>query len=213
MAKYGCPRKLISVVRQLHKGIQARVQDIGELSQPFPISNGVKQGYVLAVKLYSMMFSALMLLEKGILEIDIKYCNNEKLFKLRRLQAKKSRSNLTSSEVSYLLMTVLLRLALRLICKIVWTDSPKHAPILGLPSIQRKQKLCTNQLLAKLIQSQSSRQMVWSWTLSIDSHTWVAHCPRMSTLMMEWSPGFRTLAALLADYIQMFGIKEALVFT
>ena len=34
MAKYGCPRKFIAIVRQLHDGMLARVQDNGETSDP-----------------------------------------------------------------------------------------------------------------------------------------------------------------------------------
>ena len=60
MAKYGCPEKFITIVRQLHDGMLARVQDSGESSDPFPVSNGVKQGCVLAPTLFSLMFSAML---------------------------------------------------------------------------------------------------------------------------------------------------------
>ncbi|XP_060761994.1 succinate dehydrogenase cytochrome b560 subunit, mitochondrial isoform X1 [Neoarius graeffei] len=58
MAKYGCPSKFI--IRQLHDGMLARVQDCRETSEPFPITNGVKQGCVLAPTLFSMMFSVML---------------------------------------------------------------------------------------------------------------------------------------------------------
>ena len=58
MAKYGCPTKFIAVIRQFHAGMLARVQDNGETSAPFPVSNGVIQGCVLA--LCSLMFSAML---------------------------------------------------------------------------------------------------------------------------------------------------------
>ena len=38
----------------------ARVQNDGELSDTFPVTNGVKQGCVLASTLFSMMFSAML---------------------------------------------------------------------------------------------------------------------------------------------------------
>ena len=44
MAKFGCPPKFISLVKQFHDGMQASVQDTGEHSEPFPVTNGVKQG-------------------------------------------------------------------------------------------------------------------------------------------------------------------------
>ena len=39
MAKYGCPRKFIAIVQQLHNGMLARVQDNGDISEPFPVTN------------------------------------------------------------------------------------------------------------------------------------------------------------------------------
>ena len=60
MAKFGCPTKFIAMVRQFHDGMLARVQNDGEFSDPFPVTNGVKQGCVLAPTLFSMMFSAML---------------------------------------------------------------------------------------------------------------------------------------------------------
>ena len=47
MSKFGCPDRFITMVRQFHDGMQAQVLDNGELSTPFPVTNGVKQGCVL----------------------------------------------------------------------------------------------------------------------------------------------------------------------
>ena len=60
MAKYGCPPKFITIVRLLHDGMMARVQDDGNSSEPFLVSNGVKQGCVLAPTLFSLMFSVML---------------------------------------------------------------------------------------------------------------------------------------------------------
>ena len=60
MAKFGCPAKFIAMVRQFHDGMLTRVQNDGEFSDPFPVTNGVKQGCVLASTLFSMMFSAML---------------------------------------------------------------------------------------------------------------------------------------------------------
>ena len=59
MAKFGCPPRYIAMVRQFHDGMQARVQNDGEYSEPFPVTNGVKQGCVMAHTLFSIMFSAM----------------------------------------------------------------------------------------------------------------------------------------------------------
>ena len=60
MAKFGCPAKFIAMVRQFHDGMLAWVQNDGEFSDPFPVTNGVKQGCVLASTVFSMMFSAML---------------------------------------------------------------------------------------------------------------------------------------------------------
>ena len=41
MAKFGCPAKFIAMVRQFHDGMLARIQNDGEFSDPFPVTNGV----------------------------------------------------------------------------------------------------------------------------------------------------------------------------
>ncbi|KAF7241799.1 Craniofacial development protein 2 [Varanus komodoensis] len=59
MSKFGCPDRFILMVRQFHDGMTALVLDDGEASEAFPITNGVKQGCVLALTLFSIMFSAM----------------------------------------------------------------------------------------------------------------------------------------------------------
>ena len=61
MAKFGCPPRFIAMVRQFHYGMQARVQNDGELSEPFEVTNGVKQSCVIVSTLFSMMFSAMLM--------------------------------------------------------------------------------------------------------------------------------------------------------
>ena len=61
IAKFGCPPRFIAMVRQFHDGMQARVQNDGEFSEPFEVTNGVKQVCVMAPTLFSMMFSAMLM--------------------------------------------------------------------------------------------------------------------------------------------------------
>ena len=60
MSKFGCPDRFVKIVRQFHDGMMARVLDDGNASDPFPVTNGVKQGCVLAPTLFSLMFSAML---------------------------------------------------------------------------------------------------------------------------------------------------------
>ena len=88
--KFGCPGKFIQVVRQLHGGMQAQVLGDREYSTPFPVTNGVKQGCVLAPTLFSMMFSDMLTdaFREANPGMDIRYRTDGRLFNLRRLKAK-----------------------------------------------------------------------------------------------------------------------------
>ena len=84
------PQKLITMVRQFHDGMMASVQDQSASSASFSVTNGVKQGCVLAPTLFSMMFSAMLQHAFTDDSNGIKYnCRFDGgLFNLRRLQAK-----------------------------------------------------------------------------------------------------------------------------
>ena len=88
MTKYGFPPRFIAMVRKFYDDMQTRVQNDGEYSEPFPVTNGVKQGCVMAPILFSMMFSAM--LTDAFQDCDTVYfCRYRfagKLFNLGRLQ-------------------------------------------------------------------------------------------------------------------------------
>jgi len=89
MAKFGCRAKFIAMVRQFHDGMpfKARVQDGGEYSEPFPVTNGVKQGCILAPTLFSMVFSAMLLdtFRDGDVGVSLQYRTDGSVFNSRRL--------------------------------------------------------------------------------------------------------------------------------
>jgi exonuclease III len=91
LAKLGCPPKFLTMVIQLHEDQLGQVKNNNELSQTFPIANGVKQGCVLAPTLFSIFFSTM--LQKATEDLDdedgiyIRFRTDGNLFNLRRLQA------------------------------------------------------------------------------------------------------------------------------
>ena len=90
IAKFGCPSRIIAMMRQFHDGMQAGVQNDGEYSEPFSVTNGTKRGCVMAPALFSMMFSAILIdaFQDCDAGFPIRHCFDGKLFNLRRLQSK-----------------------------------------------------------------------------------------------------------------------------
>lgn len=60
LRKYGCPEKFTRMIESLHTGMTAKIKEAGETSDSFPVSNGVKQGCVLAPTLFSIFLSAML---------------------------------------------------------------------------------------------------------------------------------------------------------
>jgi len=80
------------MIIQLHEHQSSQVRLENDLSEPFPIINGVKQGCVLAPTLLTIFFS--MMLNQATADlytedgIYIRYRLDGSLFNLRRLQAR-----------------------------------------------------------------------------------------------------------------------------
>ena len=58
--KYGCPEKFTTMIEALHTGMMTNVSVGGEVSESFSVTNGVKQGCVLAPTLFSIFLSAML---------------------------------------------------------------------------------------------------------------------------------------------------------
>jgi hypothetical protein len=60
LKKFGCTDKVINLIKALHDGMQAQVVQGGDCSQEFTVTNGVKQGCVLAPTLFSIYLAAML---------------------------------------------------------------------------------------------------------------------------------------------------------
>ena len=60
LRKYGCPEKFTTMIDALHTGMMANVSVGGEVSESFSVTNGVKQGCILAPTLFSICLSTLI---------------------------------------------------------------------------------------------------------------------------------------------------------
>lgn len=128
-----CPRKFIVIVRQFHDDILVRVQDNGETTEPFSVSNGVKQGCVIVSTLFSLMFSAMLTdaFRDTNIDIGIRYQTVGSVFNLRRVQAKKTSFQQTPSTTSCLRTTVPSTIPRKPPCSTAWTGSLTPVTILA----------------------------------------------------------------------------------
>ena len=60
LRKYGCPEKFTTMIESLHTGMMVNVRNGGKVSDTSAITNGVKQGCVLAPTLFSIFLSAML---------------------------------------------------------------------------------------------------------------------------------------------------------
>nr|VZI31873.1 unnamed protein product [Spirometra erinaceieuropaei] len=103
MQKFGCPERFTQMVRQLHDGMMARVMDNGAVSEAFAVTNGVKQGCMLAPTLFSLMFSS-MLMDAYRDErpgIGIAYRTDGHLLNHRRMNSQSRVSTTTVHEILF----------------------------------------------------------------------------------------------------------------
>ena len=90
LPKIGCPPKLLSLIQSFHTDMKGRVQYDGNISEPFDIQSGVKQGCVLAPTLFGIFFAVLLKHAFGTAKKGI-YLHTRSdggLFNLARLRAK-----------------------------------------------------------------------------------------------------------------------------
>ncbi|BHF58484.1 hypothetical protein SprV_0100143600 [Sparganum proliferum] len=88
MQKFGWFERSTHTVRQLHDGIMTRVTDSGAVLEAFGVTNGVKQGCVLAPTLFSLLFTAMLMDGDERPGIRVAYMTDGHLLNSRRMLAR-----------------------------------------------------------------------------------------------------------------------------
>ena len=90
LPKVGCPPKLLSLIESFHTNMKGVVQYDGNVSEPFDIRSGVKQGCVLAPTLFGIFFAVLLRHAFGTAKegVYLHTRSDGRLFNLARLRAK-----------------------------------------------------------------------------------------------------------------------------
>ena len=113
LAKYGCPPKLLNLIRQFHDGMSARVITNGKTSQAFAVDTGVKQGCVLAPTLLALYLAAMLERARELLpvgRVSIKCHLDGSLYNIQRFGAKTKTSLETICELLLLTTARLLQM-------------------------------------------------------------------------------------------------------
>ncbi len=105
LSKLGVPPKFLSILQQLHDGMQARVL-IGDLqSESFEVNAGLKQGCVLAPVLFNILLSAITCLFHRVMGhedgVHVEYRLDGSLFNIRQLQARTNTKTRQICELQY----------------------------------------------------------------------------------------------------------------
>ena len=90
LMKLGCPKRFTNLIRLFHDDMTGQVLSNGDFTDSFNISNGVKQGCVLAPVLFNLYFTQVLChaVKDLKLAIYIRYRPDGSVFDLRRLAAK-----------------------------------------------------------------------------------------------------------------------------
>ena len=92
LQQYGCTKHFTKLLESLHNGMTARIKIGEDLSEPFAVTRGVKQGCVLAPVIFNIYVQCVThLLSKALdedLQITLNYRTDRNLFDAKKLKAK-----------------------------------------------------------------------------------------------------------------------------
>ena len=175
----------------------------------FPVTNGVKQGCVLAPTLSSIVFAAMLqdASQDNDDGIQLKYRTDGGVFNLRRLKANTKVKIATLRELLFSDYCAL-NDSTEAEMHSVWITSLEVATTLVLPSAPRRQTSCTSLHHEMCITSHTSLLMTNHWKLPILSPTFEAPSPEKPTLTWKSITDFPKPTLHLEDSGRKYGTDE-----
>lgn len=102
LSRFGVPEPFVDMIKALHDGMSAKVIHQSNLSAPFPITCGLKQGCVLAPTLFSLYLAAMIHeIPHNNPGVEIKYRFDGGIFKLARLKSRRLTNTIKVTELQY----------------------------------------------------------------------------------------------------------------
>jgi len=187
---YGCPDKLVNIIKQFHYEIKAQVSVGSEPSDAFVVNHGVKQGCVLAPSLFSLYLTAVLeTMNEGLnRSVFIRTRTDGKLLNLAQLRAPTKTLEMVSENCS-MLMTQPLWPTTQLICSRLWVVSPQQLICLVLRSTYPRPSCSTSLLQCPLNCQRWLRSMMNHWRRLSLLLTWAAPSQTPTLQIWKWKGG------------------------
>ena len=102
LKRFGCPDHFVNLIQALHDGMVGQVSHQGNISEEFSITNGLKQGCVLAPTLFAMYLAAMLYeIPADNPGVEIKHRFDGGLFNLSRLRSQRLTNITQITEMQY----------------------------------------------------------------------------------------------------------------
>ena len=201
LSKLGCPTKFVNLIRQVHDDMTGQVLSDSEASEPFSISNGVKQGCVLAPVLFNLFITCMLNyatrdLEQG---VCLRYRLDGSLFDLHRLTAKTKTVKKTVLEALFADDCALMAHR-ESDLQIIINKFAEASRLFGLATSSARQRSCFSHHLPQLPTDPPSQLMAPSWRRSMTSNTSAAWSAVTGVSTRRSAPGSARPAKLLAAW-------------
>ena len=177
LERLGCPQNFLTILRQLREGQQGQVKYKGSPSGSFSISNGVKQGCLLAPTLFSIFFSIMLRETKMNLPdgIHIRYRRQS----LQPSACPRTHKNHWETHHCCLLITAPFSPTQKKPYRTSSNASPTQPRTSVSPSASRRLRCCTNSFHDRRAALLGSASMAPTWTQWSTLLTWIASSPTM----------------------------------